>query len=99
MANLKIKWQFSCAMFVVGYKPSLATFTSFIKAKWSMLDNLSAILHEDGYFFAKCVSEADVNLIIKGGSVMTGKRPLLIRKWDEHFDFIFYVSSLCGLGS
>ena len=72
-------------MFVVGYKPSLATV--FIKVKWPMLDILSAILHENGYFLVKCVSKADVNLIIKGGNVMIGKRPMLIRKWDEHFDF------------
>ena len=50
VANLKSKWQFSCAMFLVGYKPSLTVFTSFVKAKWPLLDNISAILHEDGYF-------------------------------------------------
>ena len=52
-----------------------------------MLDNLSTILHEDGYFLVKCGSEADVNLLIKGENVMIGKRLVLIREWDEHFDF------------
>ena len=50
LANLKIKWQFSCVMFVVGYKPRLAVFTSFTKTKWPMLENLSATRHKDGYF-------------------------------------------------
>ena len=74
-------------MFVVGYKPSLEDFTSFVKAKWPLLDNISAILHEVGCCLVRCGSEADVNLIIKGGNFMIGKRAVLIRKWDEHFDF------------
>ena len=44
VANLKFKWQFSCVMFIVGFKPTLATFTTFIEDKWPFLDNLSAIL-------------------------------------------------------
>ena len=60
---------FSCAMFVVGYiQPNLAVFTSFIKAKWPFLGNLSAILREDGNFLVNYGCEADVSLIIKGGN-------------------------------
>ena len=33
VAKLKMKTQFSSAMFVFGYKSSLAVFNSFIKAK------------------------------------------------------------------
>ncbi|CAO2834845.1 unnamed protein product [Amaranthus hypochondriacus] len=43
VAKLKMKWRFSCAMFIVGFKASLATFTSFIKAKWPQLERSNSI--------------------------------------------------------
>ena len=89
VASLKLKWQYPCAMFVVGYKPSLTVFSAFIKSKWPVLDHISVILHNDGYFLVKCNSEVDVMMLIRGGggSFMFGKRPVLVRKWDDQFDF------------
>ena len=52
-----------------------------------MPNKLSANLRKDGFFLVKCDSEADIISIIKGGNVMIGKRTMLIKKWDEHFDF------------
>lgn len=30
VSSLKLKWQHACAMFVVGYRPSLPMFVSFV---------------------------------------------------------------------
>ena len=35
----------------------------------------------------KCNKESDAVAIIRGGNTMLGKRPVLIRKWDDKFDF------------
>ena len=87
VASLKLKWQYSCAMFVVGYRPSLTMFSAFIKSKWPILDYTSVILHDDGYFLVKCNSEADVMMLIRRGKFTFVKRPVLVRKWDDQFNF------------
>lgn len=85
-------------MFVVGFRPSLSMFNTFIKNKWPNLGNFTSLLHEDGYFLVKCRSESDVLEILKGGNTMIGKRPILIRKRDENFDFKRDVLGVCLFG-
>ena len=87
VSSLKLKWQHACAIFVVGYRPSLPMFVSFVKTKWPGLEhNFSVILHNDGYFLVKCNSEEDVMMLVNGGNTMIGKRPVLIKKWDDKFN-------------
>ncbi|CAO2814013.1 unnamed protein product [Amaranthus hypochondriacus] len=88
VSSLKLKWQATCVMFVVGFRlASLSVLNTYIKNKWPSLGNFTSHLHEDGYFLVKCRSESDVHEILKGGNTMIGKRPILIRKWDENFYF------------
>lgn len=52
--TMKLSWKATCAMFVVGYQPSMAIFTKFLKSSWPHLENLKPILHDDGYCLVKC---------------------------------------------
>lgn len=51
------------------------------------MGNLKPILHDDGYYIVNCEKESGAAEIVRGGNFMLGKRPVLIRKWDENFDF------------
>lgn len=48
---------------------------------------MPTVIHDDGFFLVKCGYENNVQEILRGGNAMIGKRPVLIRKWDDQFDF------------
>lgn len=70
-----------------GYQPSMAIYIEFLMSSWPHLDNLKPILHDDGYFLVKSDKESNDVEIICGGNTMLDKRFVLIRKWDDKFDF------------
>ena len=62
-------------------------FSRFFKTKRPNLGDFTCILHDNGYFLVRCKDDLIVFEILNGGNAMLGKRPVLIRKWNENFNF------------
>ena len=52
VCSLKLKLNATCAMFVVGFRPSFVVFNKFIKSHWLNISTFRALVHDDGYFFS-----------------------------------------------
>lgn len=54
---LKPRWNFTMAMFIIGFQLNFMSFNRFVSLHWPSLTKFNTILHRDGYYLVQCSSD------------------------------------------
>lgn len=81
------KWKTSVILYVVGDSPTIGALERFIKAQWNFVAKPKIYYHNEGYFVIKFNTMEDRNEVIFSGPHTLNNIPIIIKAWEDNFDF------------